>query len=81
MTRNEALGNSYSQGGLVIAAANGYLFDYVAHWYYQMSKEDLKEVLLTTLGVCMDQCRSDEDERNLSELLVGELECRYFGLD
>ena len=81
MTRDEALGNHYSQGGLVIATANGYLFDYVAQWYYQMSKDDLKEVLLATLGVCLDKCCSDEDERNLSELLVGELESRYFGID
>lgn len=81
MTRDEALGNNYSQGGLVIATANGYLFDYVAQWYYQMSKEDLKEVLLAVLGVVYDYCYGDDDGRALSELLVNELEDREFGLN
>ena len=81
MTRDVVLGNSYSQEGLIRATANGYLFDYIATWYYQMSKEDLKEVLLAILGAGYDSCKSDEDEEAYNELLIGELESRYFGLD
>ena len=81
MDRYEALGNSYSQEGLVKATANDFLFDYVAQWYYQMSKEDLKEVLLAVLGVVYDNCYGEDDGHALSEFLVNELQDRSFGVD
>lgn len=80
-TRDEILGNSYSQEGLVKATAKNYLFDYVAQWYPQMSKEDLKEVILALLGVGYDNCKSEEDENTYADLIVAELESRYFGIE
>ena len=81
MTRDEALGNCYTPKGLVRAAASGFLFDYVAQWYYQMTPYELKEVLLAVLGVCYDRCTGDEDEQAFSELLINELADRDFGLE
>ena len=79
MTRDEALERNYTQKGLVRAVANGFLYDYVAQWYYQMSPYELKEVLLAVLGVTFDNCKSDEDEKAFSQLVVNELADRDFG--
>ena len=57
------------------------LYDFIANHYWEMSKEDLKEVLLAVLGVCVDKCYGDEDEKALGELICNELECRFFGID
>jgi len=83
MTRDEVLGNCYTPKGLVKAAANGFLFDYVAQWYYQMTTYELKEVLLAVLGVVYDNCgvgaNRDTEEEALAELIVDELANRDFG--
>lgn len=71
----------YSQKGLVQAANNNRLYDYIANHYHEMSKWDLKEVLLATLGVCYDKCCGDEDEEALMELITEELADRSFGED
>ena len=81
MTRDEALGESYSPGGLVIATSNGYLFDYIAQWYYNMSRYELKEVLLAVLGVGIDNCKGEDDELEYGKAICNELECRFFGLE
>lgn len=85
MTRDEALGNEYSRKGLVKATEAGYLYDYIAQWYYQMSTWDLKEVLLSVLGVGLDQCgvgaNRDVEEAAYNELLINELADREFGED
>jgi len=56
------------------------LYDFIANHYWEMSKEELKEVLLAVLGVCIDKCCGDEDEKALGELIVNELEYRFFGI-
>lgn len=81
MTRDEALGNYYTPKGLVKATANGFLFDYIAQWYYQMDTYELKEVLLAVLGVAHDNCKSEENERAFNELLINELADRDFGME
>ena len=76
---------SYSQKGLVQATEKGQLYDYIAEHYYEMSKDDLKEVLLAVLGVGYDQCgvgaNRDEEEAAYHQLIVEELGNRYFGED
>lgn len=79
MTRDEILRNEYSAQGLVKATNEGFLFDYVAQWYYQMSKHEIKEVLLAVLGVGYDSCKGDEDEEAYAQKIVDELAERGFG--
>lgn len=85
MTVDEVLGNEYSRKGLVKATKEGYLYDYIAQWYYQMSTYDLKEVLLAVLGVGLDQCgvgaNRDVEEAAYNELLLEGLADREFGED
>lgn len=85
MTVDEVLGNEYSRKGLVKATEAGYLYDYIAQWYYQMSTYDLKEVLLAVLGVGLDQCgvgaNRDVEEAAYNELLLERLADREFGED
>ncbi len=85
MTRDEALGNEYSRKGLIRATEAGYLYDYIAQWYYQMSTYDLKEVLLAVLGVGYDQCgvgaNRDIEEAAYNELLINEFADRGFEED
>ena len=57
------------------------LYDFIAEHYWEMSKDQLKEVLLAVLGVCLDKCCGDEDEKALGEIIVNELGNRYFGED
>lgn len=70
---------------LVKATAAGSLYDFIAEHYYEMSKHELKEVLLAVLGVGLDQCgvgaNRDIEEEAYAELLVNELESRDFGID
>lgn len=72
---------SYSQKGLVQATEKGQLYDYIAEHYYEMSRDDLKEVLLAVLGVGYDNCRGEADEKEYARLIVEELGNRYFGED
>ena len=58
-----------------------YLYDYIADHYWEMTKDELKEVLLATLGVCLDKCCGEDDEKALGQLLVEELGNRYYGED
>lgn len=81
MTRDEALGNSYTPKGLVRATANGFLFDYIAQWYYQMDQYELKEVLLAVLGVSLDKAEKLDEEKEYHEALLEELGLRDFGLE
>ena len=66
---------------LVKATGKGELYDFIADHYWEMTTYQLKEVLLAVLGAGLDNCCSDEDEKKYAELLVGELESRYFGID
>ena len=81
MTRDVALGKCYSKEGLIKAVSAGYLYDYIAQWYYQMGEYDLKEVLLAVLATGLDNCYSDEDEKNYNQQILDELECRFFGVE
>lgn len=72
---------SYSQKGLVRATNKNRLYDYIAEHYYEMSKDDLKEVLLAVLGVGYDQCHGEADEKAYMELITNELASRDFGED
>ena len=55
------------------AIENNMLFDFIANEYDDMTKYELKEVLLAVLGVCYDKCCGDEDEEALMELIRNEL--------
>ena len=72
---------SHSPKELVKATAKsvGLLYDYIANHYWEMSKEELKEVLLAVLGVSLDNCHSEKDEEILGDLIVTELGNRYYG--
>ena len=61
------------------AKSGALLYDYIADHYWEMSKEELKEVLLAVLGVSLDNCRGEEDEKTLGDLIVTELGSRYYG--
>ena len=75
------LGEEYSRKGLVKAIKSNRIYDYIANHYTEMGTYDLKEVLLAVLGVCYDQCLS-EDEKRLMSLIEEELvEHREFGGD
>lgn len=63
------------------AAGAANLYDFIDNNYKVMCKMQLKEVLLAVLGVGLDQCHGDEDEKAYGELLVNELTDRYFGVD
>ena len=63
-------------------AKNGaLLYDYIADHYWEMSRDELKEVLLAVLGVALDNCHSEEDEEVLGDLIATELGNRYYGED
>ena len=72
---DEVMGESYTPKGLIKATNGGYLYDYIAHWYYQMDTYELKEVLLAVLGILMDLC---EDEDLLIDYILNELKNRDF---
>ena len=64
---------SYSRKDLVQSILKNRLYDYIADHYTEMSTYDLKEVILTLLGVCYDKCYGDEDEEALMGLIHEEL--------
>ena len=72
----------YSRKGLVQAANEGRLWDYVANFYPQMGTYDLKEVVCAILGVVYDNCGAgaskDEDYEAFQKLVVEELADRDF---
>ena len=78
MTRDEALGNEYSREGLRKALLNGYLYDYVAQWYPQMSKEELKELVLNVYYVAIPNDFGSEYEESFNEQIEQELKGRDF---
>lgn len=55
------------------AIENNMLFDFIANEYGDMTKYELKEILLAVLGVGYDGCHSEEDERAWMELIYNEL--------
>ena len=57
----------------------GFLYDYIANYYYEMTKYELKEVLLSVIGVCLDKCAGDEDEEACGQLIAEELSFRDYG--
>ena len=63
------------------AESGAYLYDYIADHYWEMSKEELKEVLLAVLGVSLDSCKGEDDEKALGQKIVEELGSRYYGED
>ena len=69
---------SYSRKGLVQATNNNRLYDYIAEHYYEMPRDDLKEVLLAVLGVGYDKCHGEADEKAYMKLIIEELGNRYF---
>lgn len=71
---------SYSQKGLVKAANKGALIDYVANHYTEMSKWDLKEVLLSVLYAINDEMGEDELDM-IQRATTNELADRDFGED
>ena len=83
MTRDEILGEEYSPKGLVRAFDNGFATDYIAQWYYQMTRYELKEVLLSVLYTIYDSigCNNDDEYDAFQKLVVEELADREFGSD
>ena len=70
----------YSAGNLMIAVSDNRIFDYIANHYYEMSKEELKEVLLAVLAVGYDLTYNlDESEEEYMTRIHDELESRFFG--
>lgn len=69
---------SYSRKELIIAIGKNRIYDYIANHYHEMSKYDLKEVLLAVLGVCYDNCSDEASEEKLMTLLSEELANRDF---
>ena len=66
----------------VVQAANkNRLYDFIAERYGDLSKYQLKEVILAILGVCYDKCYGDKDEEALMELIIEELGDRGFGTE
>ena len=66
----------------VVQATNkNRLFDFIANNYNDLSKYELKEIILTILGVCYDKCCGDEDEEALMNLIIEEFESRGFGIE
>ncbi len=59
----------------------GYLYDFIADHYWEMTTYQLKEVLLAVLGVCLDKCYDLGDEEELGHLIIHELQARMFGFD
>lgn len=66
---------------LVQAANKNRLYDFIADRYGDLSKYQLKEVILAILGVCYDKCYGDEDEGVLMQLIIEELGNRGFGTE
>ena len=55
---------------IIKACENGELYDYIANNYYAITREDLKEVILSMLGVIYDK-NGDNDYIAFNKL-VGE---------
>lgn len=55
------------------AIGNNTLYDFIANEYGDMTRYELKEILLAVLGVGYDGCCGDEDERAWMELIFNEL--------
>lgn len=61
------------------AIAEGGLYDFVATFYYQMSKDDLKEIILAMAGVVYDNTGyNDDDYHSFEKLVLEELHERQF---
>ena len=69
----------YSPKELIKATEKGSLYDYIALYYSEMSQYDLKEVLLTLLGLGYDACKGEADEKEYARLITEELADRGFG--
>ena len=54
------------------------LYDFIANEYGNMSKWELKEVLLAVLGICYDKCCGEEDEQAFMKTIENELHNRSF---
>lgn len=54
----------------------GGLYDYIAYHYYEMTPYKIKEILLSVLGVGLDQCHSEEDEKAYAKLIAEEMDER-----
>ena len=68
----------YSRKGLVQAANEGRLWDYIANFYPSMSTYELKEVVCAILGVVYDNSTGDEDYEAFQKKVVDELADRDF---
>ena len=61
------------------AINEGRLYDFIANFYYQMSKDDLKEIILAMAGVVYDRTgHNDDDYHAFEELVLEELHERQF---
>lgn len=60
------------------ALQDNMFYDYIANEYGNMSKWELKEVLLAVLGICYDKCCGEEDEQAFMKLVEEELHNRFF---
>lgn len=56
--------DTYSREGLLEALNSDRLYDYIANHYWEMTKEELKDVLLEVIYSC--QKRSDIDSISVS---------------
>lgn len=66
----------------VVQAANkNRLYDFIAERYGDLSKYQLKEVILAILGVGYDNCYGESDEEAYMELIIEELGDRGFGTE
>ena len=70
---------------LVKATNEGCLYEFIANHYTEMTTYQLKEVLLSILGVVYDNCGTgaikDEEYEAFQKLVVNELAVREFGED
>ena len=57
----------YSQEGLVKAIEEGCLYDYVANHYWEMTKEELKDVLIEVIYSCQKPSDIDSISESLEE--------------
>ena len=65
----------YSTEELLRNIRKGYLYDYIAEHYYEMSKEQLKELILNIYYIAVE---GKDDELEFCEILINELIDRGF---
>lgn len=67
---------SYSKKALIKALADGHAYDYVAAFYWQMPKEDLKQVILELI-YALDGLPFKKDRDEVLQAASAELESQW----